>query len=262
MKDKSKKGYIYILSILGYIFMLSFNILANALPLNGVRTGEVSDEYTNLFTPPGYVFSIWSVIYLLLFLHIIYILMVLKSKKEKEYFLLDKIGIWFIVSSLLNGIWIIAWHYKQILISMIIIFLLMVSLIKINDYVSVIKGNYMEYFLVKLPFFIYLAWITIALTANITIFLVSIGFKGGIIRQCVWTIIVLSIAAVICILLMKKNKTASYGIVYIWTYTGIMIRHIHDNGFKGMYIGVIAACFISMVIIMAFIINIKVRRND
>ena len=43
---------------------LVMNALANALPLNGRTTGEISDAFPNLFAPAGYVFSIWGLIYL------------------------------------------------------------------------------------------------------------------------------------------------------------------------------------------------------
>ena len=42
-----------------YLAMVGMNVLANVLPLNGRRTGEVSDAYPSLFTPAGVTFSIW-----------------------------------------------------------------------------------------------------------------------------------------------------------------------------------------------------------
>jgi hypothetical protein len=46
--------------------MIVMNYLANALPLNGKTTGELSDAFPNLFVPAGLTFSIWGIIYLLL----------------------------------------------------------------------------------------------------------------------------------------------------------------------------------------------------
>lgn len=39
------------INLVSYLTMITFNALANALPLNGMTTGEVSDRYPNLFTP-------------------------------------------------------------------------------------------------------------------------------------------------------------------------------------------------------------------
>ena len=43
---------------------LIVNTLANALPINGLNTGQISDRFNVYFVPAGYVFSIWGVIYL------------------------------------------------------------------------------------------------------------------------------------------------------------------------------------------------------
>ncbi|MGW8181226.1 MAG: hypothetical protein ACWGQW_21050 [bacterium] len=55
-----------IANIIGFLTVIIVNGAANALPLNGETTAEVSDRYGNLFTPAGYVFAIWGAIYLLL----------------------------------------------------------------------------------------------------------------------------------------------------------------------------------------------------
>jgi hypothetical protein len=44
-----------ILLTVTYLAMVAVNYLANALPLNGRQTGEVSDAYENLFAPAGIV---------------------------------------------------------------------------------------------------------------------------------------------------------------------------------------------------------------
>ena len=54
------------LNVLGFALVLTLNTLANALPINGMNTGEVSALYPNLFVPAGFTFSIWGIIYLLL----------------------------------------------------------------------------------------------------------------------------------------------------------------------------------------------------
>jgi len=61
-----------IFMIVSLVFTLTVNALANALPINGLTTGEVSDRYPVLFVPAGYVFSIWGLIYLALVAFAIY----------------------------------------------------------------------------------------------------------------------------------------------------------------------------------------------
>ena len=53
-----------ILVVVSVLAMIVVNVLANALPINGLNTGEISDRFNILFVPAGYVFSIWGLIYI------------------------------------------------------------------------------------------------------------------------------------------------------------------------------------------------------
>lgn len=56
---------------LSFFAMIAVNALANILPFNGMNTGEISNLYNVLFTPAGYVFSIWGVIYIAVFIWLV-----------------------------------------------------------------------------------------------------------------------------------------------------------------------------------------------
>ena len=49
--------------ILATLVTVTVNGLANALPINGQNTGQISDRFDVLFVPAGYVFAIWGLIY-------------------------------------------------------------------------------------------------------------------------------------------------------------------------------------------------------
>lgn len=55
-----------VLNVAAYALVITINALANALPINGITSGAVSDRYPTFVTPAGYVFAIWGVIYALL----------------------------------------------------------------------------------------------------------------------------------------------------------------------------------------------------
>ena len=57
--NKLKQLYV----ILALLATIVVNGLANALPLNGLQTGEISDRFDVYFVPAGYVFTIWGLIY-------------------------------------------------------------------------------------------------------------------------------------------------------------------------------------------------------
>ena len=68
---KLKNERVKYLSLILFSLVIYTNYLANALPIGGVTTGEVSDLLDNLFTPTGFTFSIWGIIYLSLFIFLI-----------------------------------------------------------------------------------------------------------------------------------------------------------------------------------------------
>lgn len=147
--------------------MIIMNYLANALPLNNVTTGQLSDSYPNLFVPAGITFSIWGVIYLLLA-----IFCVIQFTGANQV-VISKIGLLFAATCILNGLWIVAWHYRLVGLSLLIMTAFLISLIIIN---ILIKG--LTFSFVKAAFGVYLGWICIATIANVTTLLVSIGWSG------------------------------------------------------------------------------------
>ena len=177
--------------------MVTVNALANILPLNGLTTGEVSDSYPNLFAPAGITFSIWGVIYLGLAGFILYQLGAFKGKSGINQEVIMKIGHYSRISSLANTAWIFSWHFKLIQLSLVLMVVILVCLIKINTRLHAMDLRIKEKIFVRIPFSIYFGWITVATIANVTVFLVSIGWDGWGLSERVWTIIALGLGLII-----------------------------------------------------------------
>ncbi len=234
MNEKTPSFAVKVLVAVTYAIMIIMNALANILPINNISTGDVSDLYPNLFAPAGITFSIWGVIYFLLALYVLYQFGILKSDKgEGNGNLLTKIGLLFSVSSIANAVWILTWHYGQILLSVFIMLVILVCLILINLLTRSATLSGREKLFVRLPFSIYFGWITVATIANVTALLVDIGWNGFGISEVIWTVIILAVGAAIAIATMFYMKDMAYGLVPIWAYAGILIKHLSDEGFDG-----------------------------
>ncbi len=239
---------------IGYIAMVTVNFLANALPIGGVTTGEASDSFGNLFTPAGVTFSIWGLIYLLLFGYTIYQFgfgkKSITKQREKLFATINK---YFLITSIANIAWIFAWHYGVIWLSVIIMFALLFFLIKIADVINKEKYNALETVLVSLPFSVYFGWITVATIANITVFLVSINWNGFGIADSIWTVIILLVGAGIGSVRILKDKNIFYGLVLVWAYSGILLKHLSPSGFNTQYPYIISTIVICIVIFLGSI---------
>jgi len=247
-----------------FLVMIVVNALANILPINGVNTGQVSSSYPNLFTPAGLTFSIWGVIYFLLAAYTLYQMGLFQgSRNTLNVDLLNKIGVIFSISSLANAAWIFSWHYHLIPLSMILMLVILSCLILIN---KVIKGEQhtgRENFFIRLPFSVYFGWITVATIANATTLLVSIGWDGFGLSDVTWAIIIILVGMIIGLATMLKNSDIPYGLVFIWAYVGIWIKHTSAGGFSGKYSTVIATvivCIVLFVIAEAYVIFFRRKK--
>ncbi|MDK2780971.1 MAG: hypothetical protein PWP61_1268 [Trichococcus sp.] len=244
-----------------YLIMIAVNAMANILPINGIDTGAVSDAYPNLFAPAGLTFSIWGVIYLLLLGYTLYQFGLFQGDKSKvKTELLRKIGIVFSASSVVNAAWIFSWHYRMIGLSVILMLVLLLSLIYINETIKKEKFDQMEKVSIRLPFSVYFGWITVATIANITTLLVDIGWNGFGISESVWTILIILIGLAIGAVTMIRNRDIAYGLVIIWAYAGILIKHMSEAGFNGQYTGIITtviACIVLMGVAIGYVLFAK-----
>lgn len=246
--EKRSKELIMALVVLGtYLLMVVVNALANIIPINGQGTGVVSDSYFNLFAPIGLTFAIWGVIYVLLLGFSLYQLFKRSVYLDRKDYKI--IGGVFTISSIINTVWIFAWHYNQILLSLVLMIGILVSLIVINMTIRKMTLSPVELVLVKAPFSVYFGWITIATIANVTTFLVSIDWNGFGISEVLWTNIMIFIGAVIGALAIRFYKSYVYGLVFVWAYFGIALKHASSDFFDLEYPSVIVVVFISILLI-------------
>ncbi|SHH75972.1 lantibiotic ABC transporter permease [Clostridium grantii] len=266
MERRKNITFIKILVLITFLLMITVNALANIIPINRITTGEVSDYYANLFAPAGITFAIWGLIYLLLAGYTIYQLGFLQkdSSKAKEG-LFKKIGLYFSISSIANVIWILCWHYRVIPSTMILMIVLLVCLIIIVLEIKKVELSFKDKLFIKLPFSIYFGWITIATIANVTTLLVSIGWDGFGISEEIWTIIIILVGLLIGAITILVNKDIPYGLVIIWAYIGILIKHKSLNGFNGEYPAIIITVIISIILLIVtelyVLLHYKTREN-
>jgi hypothetical protein len=214
-----------IINWLLFIIVIATNALANILPINGYNTGQISGFYPNYFVPAGFTFSIWGVIYLFFLNYSIsYTYFSIKKTQFpeiKKY--LDAITPYYWFTCLLNAGWILAWHYLQVGISVLIMLAFLVSLIQIFMIMQkqALSIRPLYQFLIKTPFSIYLGWISVATIANITALLVHFNWNGFGINPIYWTVLMIVIAIGLGLYFILKYAIIAYPLVIAWALWGI-----------------------------------------
>lgn len=243
-------------NIASLIAALIINGLAGTTLLNARTTADVSAAYPTLITPAGYVFSIWGIIYILLAAFAIY--QALPSQKNKPY--QKQIGALFILSNILNSIWLFLWQYDFITVSVVVMFALLASLIAIYVRLGIgkTKTPLKERLLVHVPFSVYLGWITIASIANVASALVSVGWGGFGLSAETWAIAVLALALIIALAMILTRRDIAYTLVIVWALAGIAIN---QTAYPNIVLTAEVAIAVIVVALVSTLVFYRVRRR-
>ncbi|MGD6844807.1 tryptophan-rich sensory protein [Bacillus infantis] len=209
------------LHVIFYLLVVGVNILANALPLNGQTTGEISDRLDVMFTPAGYVFSIWGLIYILLGIWVLREF----PQDRRDLPLYENTSLLFILTCLLNSAWIFAWHYEFFLVSVLLLTGLLLTLIFLYVRLQAASPSFFD----RLPFSVYLGWVSVAVVANFSYYLVYISWDGFGLPDAAWTIIMLCVASALAIVFRIKNSDRIYPLVFVWAFIGIAVRNWDEH---------------------------------
>lgn len=202
--------------VLSFLVMIYINYLANSKPLGGISTGDISNKYNTLFTPSGFTFSIWGVIYILILIFV-FIFVTSNSTTLPN---MELLGILFIISCLLNSVWLFSWHFDRIILSTIIMISFLVTLICILKFTSP-EG------ITFATFSIYAGWISVALIANISILLYKYDIPIFTSNASVWFYIVITISLLLGSYMVLFEHNYYYGSVFVWAYIGIAMKYLN-----------------------------------
>jgi hypothetical protein len=216
-----------ILNTIAVIATLVVNFLAVSLPLNGKTPRQLSDQYPNYFTPAPITFTIWSVIYLFIIAFVAWQFLPLSSgRAAKRDAAIGRLGWRFVLVSLLNMLWLVCWHYELVAVSVCIMLVLLSVLIGVNR--LLFEGSAPstdERWLLQVPFGIYLGWISVATVANITAFLVKLGWNGWGMPAYSWAVLMIAVAVGLALWVLFRQRNYGYALAVAWACTGIYLKH-------------------------------------
>jgi translocator protein len=207
----------FIVNLIATILMVLVNALANILPINRQTTGEISNKLDVLFTPAGYVFGIWGLIYFLLFIWTIRQF----PSSRRDLPIYKNVTPLYVLSSALNIAWILLWHFEFFMLTVVVMIGLLVTLIRLYHVIKNVKTSFWN----LLPFSVYLGWTSVATIANIGYYLKHIGWNGFGLSDVAWTIIMLLVATLLALYFTYKNKDLIYPFVFVWAFIGIGVKN-------------------------------------
>lgn len=259
------------LAWIAYIGTVACNVGFESLKLGGTTSEQVSNEIFSWFTPAGYVFSIWSVIYLAMAIWLVsFTRDVAKLHKANvanqetndlyrtrsahdEHAMRDapqnrtdtpgqnlfSLGnvVLFEISCGLNVLWLATWHFRMIAISVAVIavFMAVLGLLYFNVFATTNRPIY------RIPISLYFSWISVATVANCMYLLTSLGLgEMGLLQPTVT--VVLAIFYLVQTALMKSSfDDRVFGLVVAWALVGIGVHVMPANPYVAIACFTIAA---------------------
>lgn len=202
------------------------NYLSNTGVFNGTDMKAISDKYHNYFTPAGYAFSIWGLIYIALLAFVIYTGRGLFKKTQDDWPVLE-IGWWFVISCAANAFWVIAFLYDYTGLSVIIMIVMLISLIKIilNIRMELDDLPLKKIAFVWWPFSIYAGWISVAFIADVAAYLTKIKWNGFGISEIAWTLTMICVAGILNLWITWKRNMREFALVGVWALVAIAIAN-------------------------------------
>lgn len=223
------KKTLAIMNLLSVILVIAVNYISQAIRINETTIGEVSNRYFNLFTPAGYAFAIWGIIFLSLLAYGVFqVRRAYFSQKESAF--IEQTGYWFIITNILNCAWVFAFAYDFTGLSVLIMLGILFSLVKIilNTNMNRVAVSRSTRIFGFVPIGIYSGWIAVATIANISAYLAKLNWDGGFLSATGWTIAMISIATVLYLIIIYKRNILEFAAVGIWALVAIYVRHKNE----------------------------------
>ncbi len=232
-----------IIVVVTYIVTLVINGMASSGALGGTPTGEVSNAYPIYFVPANLTFSIWGVIYFGLTAFVIY--QALPAQRDNA--LIKRITWPFVISNFANTLWLVLFQSFQFVLSVPVMLLILGMLIYIYRQMGMGQAvSRATYWLIQVPFSIYLGWITIATIANISQTLYAAGYTELGLGGPAWAAIMIGIGTVIIsAVIIDGRGNIPYALTTVWAIAGLVIAQLERSTLVG------GAAIAAIVVILA-----------
>lgn len=209
-----------LLVLIAFLATVAMNAVANLLPLNGRTTGEISDQFQVFITPAGYVFSIWSLIYIGLGAYIVWQFTPAGRRSSRT----QGIARLFIVTCIANIVWLELWHYGEYVLTLAAMIALLAALVIL--YLRLDNEppfSTAERWCVDVPFSLYLGWITVATLVNLSVVLEIVGRPFGL-DAASWALAMIVLATLIGVVVGWTRRDVVYVAVIAWALEGVALK--------------------------------------
>ena len=216
--------------MVSYIVLVAANALGEVFRFGGVTSADVSNEVFAWFAPAGYVFTIWSVIYVGL---AVWMVRLVGDKTRRADLFGLPIGpdaMLFVVSCVLNVAWLTFWHLRVFPATVIVI----VALLAVVGTLYIRTWQRSKSWLDRAPIALYASWLAVATVANVVHVATRAASGDGGLFAAVSTLVLLVLFAGATYVVHRIFDDYVFGIVVLWAGIGIGVRLVAVSPITGV----------------------------
>lgn len=196
----------------------------------GQTNGDISRKHDTKFTPDGWAFSIWSVIFISLAILTFYLCQPRMQSGQE----IQKLGPPLILNFVSNAVWGIAFSFEVFWLSILIMLSILGTLLwsyKLIDEMKHTELRSMRFiyrFLVfQFPISIYTGWISVATIANFSIFFSAAPIYWTE-NTSEWSVVLMITASLLAFLMLHRFNDVTYASVCVWALIAISTKQKDD----------------------------------
>ena len=251
-RDRLRQWSVLLSAVIAIVGSFIGSGAAGGTPIQLAAGGALGADATPI-APAVPAFSIWAVIYTGLIALAIWQFLPKYAADSRQ----RQLGFPVAASLILNAAWILSIQFDQLALSVPVIGLLLASLIWAFRICARSKPNgRLEGVIVDGTIGLYLGWVCVATAANVTAYLVALGFRGAGVSADVWAVAIIAVAGAVGVALAIDGRgRISPALSLSWGLAWVAVSRL-----TGTLISLPAAVasIVAVVVILATTITIRI----
>jgi hypothetical protein len=219
-----------IAALVAVVTNITFNYVSSRIGSPAPTVADITDRHPTLFTPAGYTFAIWGIIYSATLLYAVLALL----PHQLDVQMHDRVAPWLLLTNALSTLWISLFTIEQLGPSVLIILAMLASAVVMYSIATdhLASENLSRWW--RVPFGLWLGWLSVASIANLNLALASAGWNGWPLSPALWTSALLLLAAWVALAAHLLYFDPVVPFVIGWATLGIAVAHFGDSTFVGV----------------------------
>jgi hypothetical protein len=214
-----------IAALVAVVANITFNLLNGRIGTHTHSVAEISDRYPTLLTPAAYASATWGVSYASTLLY--GMLALTRSQLEVRFH--DRVAPWLLLTNALASLWISLFTAEQLGPSALIMGAMLTSSVVMYSTVAVHSTSEHLSRWWRVPFGLWLGWLSVATLTNFSIALKAAGWDGWPLSEPMWATIMLCLAASAALAVNVLFLDPVVPLAVSWATSAIAVAHWQDS---------------------------------